>query len=261
MTLRMRRLMFDLWGDLKSMYFWGREQTSTRWLALVSAIATLVVLLLGGLVALLRIDGIIGDDSENWFSIGRDGSIVETLGYIEFALAAVLLFMVFKRTGRQIMLALALLVGYLMLDDMFMIHDQARLWIGNSIGYESAFFKREDFGELLFALFALALAVSGFALIVRRTTRNDIALSLPVILSVGLFLSTAVMLDQIHQIISNLYPFGLVADRLSILLEDGGELVAQGLTLLASWTLYLKVCSFRNAVDVKLPVPRAIAAE
>ncbi len=248
-------------AKLKSGFAWARSQCLLRRLSAASAIIVLIALVFGTLGPILRDTGVIGSDADIWFSVGRDGSIVETLGYCFFGATTVLLLLNFTQTRRPLVLLLAILVGYLLFDDMFMLHDQARVMIGNYIGYENELYSREDIGEVVFTLFALACATSLFAAFRKQITFADVIYCLPVIAAVGLFLSFAVGLDQVHQVARHLIDFGRFGDPFFTVLEDGGELVAQGVTFLVSSALYLKLYQGRVAHHLHAGVSRIAPAE
>jgi hypothetical protein len=259
--VQFRQVVSDELATLRSNFIWAKSQIILRRLLVVSAILFTIAIFFGTLGPILRDTGVIGPEADFWLSVGRDGSIVETLGYCFFGAATFLLLLIYQQTGRPLVLLLAVLVGYLLIDDMFMLHDQARVRIGNFIGFENSVFGKEDFGELVFALFALFCATCMFATFRQRIKFADVMYCLPVIGGVALFLSLAVGLDQIHQIASHLIDFGRIGDPFFSVLEDGGELAAQGLTMLASSALCLKLVQAGALQPHQVTVSHMAAAE
>lgn len=248
-------------AKLKDDLRWARTKASLRSLSVIVAVTTFMSLALGSLGSALRIAGKIAPDSFYWFSIGRDGAIVESAGYIFFAFSTGLLLRIYMQKRQPLVLMLALFVLYLLVDDMFMLHDQARLMIGNTLGYENSMFSKEDIGEAIYTATAFVTAAGLLITFFHRIRAADVSFCMPVILSVTMFLSMAVGLDQVHQLLEHVINIGVIGDHAFILAEDGGELVSQGLTLLASWGLFLK--TFPVGLNAARPVLHhtTIAAE
>lgn len=152
------------------------------------------------------------------FSLTKDRGFAETFQYLKEGWIALVLLALTLRTPNLLYPGWALLFGYLLLDDLFALHERLGFRISRHLGFpEMLGLRPEDFGEVTVSASA---AVFLFALIGVGHYRADpaarsISRSLFALLAGLVFFG--VVVDLIHVMLA--YPVWLD------LVEDGGEMV------------------------------------
>jgi hypothetical protein len=184
---------------------------------------------------------------KSWhFSIERDGGMAEQFQYIkQIWLCASLGVLALLTRGRTFFIW-GLFFGFLLLDDVFSIHERLGLRIGAELGLPGIFGLRpDDFGELMVAGMVGAAQIT-FVLYVMRAgsdaARRLSADLLCLVVALALF---GVFFDTLHTITYFRAPS--IAPVFA-LIEDGGEMI-----VVSAITAYaFDVLS--NAGTIRLPV-------
>jgi hypothetical protein len=180
-------------------------------------------------------------DDARWLDIAQDYSWGEITGYVEIWAAIVLMVIAYRHNRNMIVAFCTGLVTYIVLDDMLMIHDQLRVVLGNIFFQGDTPEARQDLGELVFACLIIIPGLAIMAYSFCKSSLAEFIEALPMLVSIGLFTFFSVFLDQIKQLLEweeaiNDHVKGSLA-----IIEDGGELMSQGLMLLAAYLLYRMV--------------------
>jgi hypothetical protein len=184
---------------------------------------------------ILRRAGYLTSEQTYPLSVTRDHSYGEILGYVMLAASLVCLLIAAYRNRDTRLPVVASVIGFILIDDMLMIHDGVRDRLGSTLFSQYDTMTAAEMGELLY--FAVVGSVIGTALL--TTYRNAPAAALKtaglIAVPVFIFAGFAVAIDGIDQI---LYVTDLISGPLHAVLtiiEDGGETLACGLILVASW--------------------------
>jgi hypothetical protein len=161
--------------------------------------------------------------SNDLFSMNREMGLGEDVEYAKSVLAAVAAFMCGRRSGQPIFYVLSGINLWLAGDNAFRFHEQAGLFIGETLlaGNRFAFVKAQAPGELIyfmaFGLLVLALLAWGLW----RTTADVVPTGLLLggaVMSPGI---TGVFIDAAHSLAA---AQGL-GNAKFVIAEDGGETV------------------------------------
>lgn len=195
-----------------------RELVSSRpFLWSAGALAALVAGLLGGFLAWIA-GGADPASPLAAFSLGADGGPPERFEYACSLVAAALLVLCFRRTGRWVYAVLAGLHAWLLLDNALQLHEQlgARL--------ETLLLARGGpaLGESLVFLGVMSLAAALAGLALARAQGLHRALGLALFAGAGSLVVFAAGVDVVH---GRLAALSSGLDQSLTVLEDGGELV------------------------------------
>ncbi len=169
-------------------------------------------------------------------ALDTDRGYAEFFQYMKLLWACLLLTFLTFRTKRRGYLVWVLVFAYLLVDDLFSLHENLGRMLADGLAMQDAFRMRAvDFGELLQMSAAgavLAVAI-GWAYLrggshFRRSSRHLLVLMVAVVLF-------GVVLDMVHVAIG---ATGRLDDAL-VILEDGGELVVT--SFIAWYALFLVV--------------------
>jgi hypothetical protein len=202
-------------------WFLCASALSTIFLALFVADAMLIVLH----VFIVKFPHVLSNAFPNvlpkltfWGRIDRDGSIPERYEAAKMTFGAMVLLAVAYKRARPIFIAPALLILYLAADNLLRFHER----FGQLFGIE------QEAGELIvMTLFGVGL-LAVIVLIASRGTKDNKPALLGIVFSILVFGFFGTGVDTAHAAID------VVAPSLSftfVLLEEGGELIAQSLVL------------------------------
>jgi hypothetical protein len=171
-------------------------------------------------------------------SVSRDNGFAEIAGFAELLSAIVLLVMAGNRLHDNKLRIVAGVIFYLVVDDMFLIHDQARELLASALFSSHSHDKAIEFGETVY--FAAAILVIAAVLILAYCNASRMQHLRASLLVGGLavFAFFAVALDEIGSLLNS---FGIISDRVYrnlAMVEDTGELFASGLILMAALVLF-----------------------
>jgi hypothetical protein len=170
------------------------------------------------------------------FSIERDHGFAELFQYLKQLLLALGLLAVSLRTRGWVFAGWAMFFGFLLLDDMFQVHERVGRRFGSELGIPAMFgLRTDDYGEIAYA----AILGLGLVVFVTLALRHGDALArrfsadlLCLLVALALF---AVLFDTLHTMAYFRAP--MLAAPLA-LLEDGGEMLVLSLiTIYAFETL------------------------
>lgn len=174
-----------------------------------------------GLIALdvLKRSGVLDDPR---FLVTVERGYGELFQYFKGTLLAAWLVVVSARRQSRAAFVIAAIVGWIVLDDAFMLHERSGLWLGRSLGIPSGLpLRPEDVGEL--ALLGVAGGISLLALLLtwraRPAERPTVTAGGAGLLVLGFF---GVGLDLAHA----LTPLEHWSRSTLAVVEDGGEMLA-----------------------------------
>lgn len=194
------------------------------------------------LVALLAIDAVLVavhvyfelalPDLPRLLNLSADRSISEFFGYVEMAMAAIVLLITFVKFGEPIMLACSAMFTCMMLDDMLRIHERGGDYFAIGLRLEETEWLRgEDKGELLVWAILAALILPALLYGFLKTPRSRWYRGFGLLLLSGLLALFAVVVDMSHAGVCRTgggFPY---CNQLAYVIEDGGEKVTQTLIL------------------------------
>lgn len=162
-------------------------------------------------------------------SLETELGVAQVYGFAQIGTAAFLLVVAWRRFGSPQAALWAGVLVYVALDDAWTIHERLGaalvewLDLGSILGLRS-----QDFGELLAYSIIGAVALAALVLSERRSmVPAPSVLTTLMIPVVGLLVFFAVVVD----IAGNLF----MPDLIGIAIEDGGELIAMTIILVATW--------------------------
>lgn len=235
----MGSLLRDLWDT----YCPVLRQPGFIKLAAAVMAANIAIIGLSVGASLLRAMQVIGPETGMWLAVSYDNSPAEIAGYIQFAAAAVLLFLIYRRTADRLTFFLSGVIAFLLMDDVLTLHDHARVLIANALQPYAPSLATADFGELVYAAAVLAIMAIGLVFAARQINRAALVRTLPIITSILMLGGFATGVDQVHQLWERVMPGQFKVGNLLGIIEDGGELFATGLILLSSAALYQWITS------------------
>jgi len=165
--------------------------------------------------------------SFEYFCLNQDRGYSEVFQYIKIFWIALLLFAVFLRTRQGIFLLLALLFGYLFVDDAFSVHGNLGLIISDRWQWQPLWgLRARDFGELFvsFTIGSVFLSLGwllypGSAAFAQKIGRNFVKL----IILLAVFGIGADM--------ANIISGTSLVGTMTAILDDGGEMIIMSLIL------------------------------
>lgn len=154
----------------------------------------------------------------DWFRLSLDGSLAEGFEYAKGAVAGLLLLSV-ARTRVPAITPVALLPLYLVADNAFQIHERFAHWLLP---------EHQNRGELAVSVVIALIMVAVAALAYRMANPRGRSAILAVLIGIFLIGFMAAGVDALHAIVKQ---FSFHLGRVFLILEDGGELVAQSVLL------------------------------
>jgi hypothetical protein len=165
--------------------------------------------------------------TDRQFSLAHERGFAETFQYLKEGWISVILLSFSLKTPNLLYLAWAGLFGYLLVDDLFQIHERLGFELGNHFGLPVMFSLRpQDLGELAVsgsaaAFFSVLIGVGHY-----RANPSARSISRSVLVLVLTLAFFGVVVDTIHAMVS--HPIGqLVLD----IAEDGGEMLVMSVIL------------------------------
>lgn len=151
-----------------------------------------------------------------------EGGWPEQFGYAKQATCAVLLLLVWRRTGDRLFAAWAAVFACALVDDRLQVHERAGAFVARHLPLpqEVAGLREQDLGELAVWGLAGVLPLVVVAVLHRRSTEHVRAASRGLAAVVAGYAFFGVVVDQFHAL-----TLGGLLDRGLGVLEDGGELV------------------------------------
>jgi hypothetical protein len=214
------------------------SQSEFQGLAALAVAAFLLAVGIDVVAGLLKYKGYLSPEVVRFYRISEQGSLGEFTGYIFMQMAVLFTLMLSLPLQSSLHLMIAALLEYLLLDDMFMLHEAAGRSLARTFfGYQSLL-PTQPLGELCFgAMFCLVMA-GVFAVATRASTPYLRSLCALLLAPLCLLAFCSVGMDFLHALVSRDAKFlnGVVA-----LIEDGGELLAMLLLMLvaaAKWLVF-----------------------
>lgn len=224
------------WPDLRP----ALSLPEFRALAWLAAAALVIIVGIDVVAGMMKYKGALSPEATRFFRISEQGSLGEFVGYFSMQMAMLFTLLVACLLRSPLHAMITGLTEYLMMDDMFMLHETVGKKIGEVVFSGQNLFQADALGELCFgALFCGTLA--GLFVVATRASAPYLR-SLAVLLlgPICLLALCAVGVDFLHSLVSrdNKFLDGIVA-----LIEDGGELSAMLLLLLAAGAQWLTFAS------------------
>lgn len=156
------------------------------------------------------------------YSIECDGGFAEWFQYVQEFWVVILTVVLWKRMRAPVYLVWSLLFTYLLLDDAFRIHETCGHLLFKHLHLVGAFgLQAQDYGELIVS----GVAGLGFLLLIgfgyASTTTNTKHASRDITFILFALVFFGVGVDMVH---SMLEPWGVVANVVMGVVEDGGEM-------------------------------------
>ncbi|HTL89093.1 MAG TPA: hypothetical protein VL134_06815, partial [Leptolyngbya sp.] len=160
--------------------------------------------------------------SGGYWSIGEERSLGETFQHIKELWLVFSFVALIRIRGDWSYLSMFLLFSYILIDDMFQVHEKAGFKLATALNFQPMLgLRAEDFGELLVS----AIAGAGLALIIGYSYWRGNATFRHVCQRVGILFGGLVFcgigLDTVHAIVDKIEGISQVMETL----EDGGELL------------------------------------
>ena len=156
-------------------------------------------------------------------SIEVDGGLAEMFQYAKLTGLVACLGFLFFRTRGWAFAGWAAFFGFLLLDDMFFIHERLGERVGAHLGFPAVFGLRvDDFGEIAIAAVLGLCAITMVVLALRHGGATARRISQDFLCLLALLAVFAVVFDALHTITYFRAP-GIAP--LFALIEDGGEMI------------------------------------
>jgi hypothetical protein len=205
------------WPDLR--HAWPTPEL--RGLAFIAAMTFLAVIIIDIVAGMLKYKGLVAPDTAHFLRISEQGSLGEFCGYIAMEMAVIFVFLTAVSLQSVLHMLVAVLLQYVMLDDMLMVHETAGAAIAKRFITGPTAFPPDALGELMFGVFFCTGVVAVSVLAARTSTPYLRSLCALLFAPIILLAFCAVGVDFLHAQVPRdaKYLDGVVA-----LLEDGGEL-------------------------------------
>lgn len=181
------------------------------------------------------------------FAINRDRGLAELFGYVQTLAAAGLLVVLYRRTRQALLLAWAIVLFVVAVDDAFFVHERAGTWVAGALQIPATGGLRgSDFGELaVWAVLGTACLV-GLVLAARASSARVRRANRPMVAAFCALIFFAVVVDMVHQALGaeGTSVLGLDVDATLRLIEAAGELFSMTLILLAAVALFLRAAAW-----------------
>lgn len=153
-------------------------------------------------------------------SLGAERGLPETWGYVQFLWSLLALGVLFRRRRDALYVALGLVVAYLLVDDGLTVHEEVGQWLADAgrtsvvLGVDA-----NHVGEVLFSLGSAVVLLGGVAVAWRWASRPARRIAIGTLACVAAMAFAGIGVDFLQSMVARGNP-------LFVLLEDGGELVA-----------------------------------
>lgn len=226
------RSLTQAWPDLRP----ALSQSEFQGLAAMALAAFLLIIGIDVVAGLLKYKGYLSPDVTRFYRLSEQGSLGEFTGYIAMQMAMLFTLMLSIRLRSSLHVMIAVLLEYLMLDDMFMLHEAAGSSLAQMFFPKQSLLPVQALGELCFGgMFCLVMV--GVVVLATRASMPYLR-SLCVLLFAPLCLLAfcSVGVDFLHALVTRESKF---LDGIMALLEDGGELLAMFLLMLVAMAQWL----------------------
>ena len=161
-------------------------------------------------------------------SLESDGGLVEYVGYLHHLVLVVALLTVARLGGSRVWTAWAAVFALVLADDSARLHETLGDRFADALGFpaEVAGLRADDLGELVVWGLLAAVPLAWLVVLHRRSDRPTREASLRLAVPVAVYAFFGVVVDQVHAMARDGAWAGLLGT-----LEDGGELVALGVTV------------------------------
>lgn len=185
-------------------------------------------------------------ENQIW-NLGDENSLGEWFQYTKYVVAAIALIAVARRIHSSLFAALSALCGYLLLDDVLLLHERIG---GETLGplLVPTARKADTLGEFLYIALVGTVIIVVLAWLWSRAGQSTRSLALPVIASLAWFGLAVGVIDLFHALV---LPVSL--DPLGLVLEEGSEMVAATLVVyfvIKAWLATSQHDSSRDAAEV-----------
>jgi hypothetical protein len=184
--------------------------------------------------------------SNTIFSLSEEGQLPDIFQYAKQLVIA--LFLVYMAKKERVYAAWAAIFGYLLIDDIFMIHERIGQFLGNLIGDIEGIEISEvaQSGYLVF----LGIVLFGTALLIILRTQGEtreVSIYLTVLLAVAAFFG--VIVDIVQGVVMSMFGISGIVK----IIEDGGEMLVMSVIL---WFVYRLVFETIPHVELGHILPR-----
>lgn len=155
------------------------------------------------------------------FLITKDGGFGETFQYVKEGWLALMLLFLFVIAAEVVYAGWSLLFAYLLIDDLFQVHERLGWEISGYAGFLPRFGLRgDDFGELIVTAFFASILFGVIGLACYRSDQDARTFSRSMLLLLVALAIFGVVFDMVHMMMKGpFWEFGLGV------VEDGGEMV------------------------------------
>ena len=207
------------WPDIK----FTLPLPELRWLGFLSAILFLIIIITDVVAGMMKFKGYLSPEATRFYRISEQRSLGEFIGYVILQMAVIFIVAVAMRMKSSLHLLFAVLVQYLMLDDMFMLHEAAGDAVAKRFFTSEGLSHSVALGELIFGALFGVIILGGMKKAFAASTAYLRSLCVLLAIPLCMLALCAVGVDFLHALVPHdaKYLDGIVA-----LLEDGGELFA-----------------------------------
>ena len=220
-----------------------------RWLALIGMMLLPLLLGVDVLAGLLKQFQIFPADQLLVFRLAEQNSVAEFVGFETLQMAAIFCLLIAWRLQSSLHFALATVLEYLILDDMYGLHELAGFNLSLLLTGTTSPNFTESIGELAYGLVACTIIGLLFWSYYRRSAVQLRSLFGMLLVPFVLLGICAVGVDFIHAIVPRSEKY---LSAMLVLIEDGGELLAIYLLMLvaaAQWLALTKAATGRTALQ------------
>jgi hypothetical protein len=220
------------WPDLRQALL----QPEFRSIASIAGVTFVILTIVDVVAGMLKYKGYLAAEAVQFYRISEQGSLGEFAGYFATQMSVIFVVVIAFRMQSSLHMMIAVLLEYLMLDDMFMVHETIGSGIAKRFLTGDYLFPAQALGELCFGvLFCLTIMVV-FVLATRASTPYLRSLCALLFAPLCLLAFCAIGVDFFHSLVPRnaKYLDGVVA-----LIEDGGELFAMLVLLLVATAQWL----------------------
>ena len=228
------RSLTQAWPDLRP----ALSQSEFQGLATLAVAAFLLVVGIDVVAGLLKYMGHLSPEVARFYRLSEQGSLGEFTGYIVMQMAVLFTLMLSIMLQSSLHMMIAVLLEYLMLDDMFMLHEAAGSSLAQTFFSKQSQLPAEALGELCFGGMFCFIMVGVFVVATKASTPYLRSLSMFLFAPLCLLAFCSVGMDFLHALVSRDAKF---LDGIMALLEDGGELLAILLLMLAAVAQWLVI--------------------
>jgi hypothetical protein len=228
------RSLTQAWPDLRS----ALSQSEFRGLTTLAVSAFLLVIGIDVVAGLLKYMGHLSPEVARFYRLSEQGSLGEFTGYITMQMAVLFTLMLSIQLQSSLHMMIAVLLEYLLLDDMFMLHEAAGSSMAQLLFSKQSLLPSVALGELCFGGMFCLVMVGVFVVATRASTPYLRSLCALLFAPLCLLAFCSVGVDFLHALVSRDAKF---LDGIMALVEDGGELLAMLLLMLvavAQWLVF-----------------------